>query len=88
MSSAATQITHFPNAYATDDSNGAFWLTNSPEGFKCVRPSANPVDAKGHEAIFASSDVVATRCSLKKMHKLDVYGDVAFCAYTQSASFT
>ena len=88
MSAANEQITALLNAYSTDDGNGRFLLSNSTDDFKFIRPSGNPVDAQGYADMFASGDIVLTAVELKKLHKLDVYGDIAFCAFTQSASFT
>ena len=38
--------------------------------------------------MFESGDIVVTAAELAKVHKLDVFGDAAFTAFTQTASFT
>jgi len=88
MSSASDEITTLLTAYATTDREGTFLLTHTTDDFKFIRPSGNPVDATGYAGMFKSGDIVVTASALTKIHKLDVYGDVALAAFTQTASFT
>jgi ketosteroid isomerase-like protein len=88
MSSASDEITALLTAYASTDREGTFFLTHTTDDFKFIRPSGNPVDATGYAGMFKSGDIVVSTSALTKIHKLDVYGDVAFVAFTQAASFT
>ena len=88
MSSAESQITELIHASAEIDPEGTFFRDNSTPDFKFIRPSGNPVDSQQFADMFASGDVVVTRSAMGELYKLDVFGDVAFCAYGQSATFT
>ncbi len=62
--------------------------TRTTSDFRFIRPSGNPVDAKGFVNMYASGDLVMHVVGLSKIHRLDVYGDHAFAAFTQVATFT
>ena len=68
--------------------SGTIFLTNATNDFKFIRPSGNPIDARGYANMFESGDIVVTASNLAKIHKIDVFGDTAFTAFTQMASFT
>ena len=62
--------------------------TRTTPDFRFIRPSGNPLDAAGFANMFASGDLVMQSIGLSKVHRLDVYGDRAFAAFTQVATFT
>ena len=88
MSSAENQITDLIHSSAQADGQGTFFLANGTDDFKFIRPSGNPVDAQQLADMFSSGDVVVTRSEMGQLYKLEIFGDVAFCAYSQSATFT
>ena len=88
MTSESNDIKTLLADYATPSVNGNFFLTNSTDDFKYIRPSGNPISAKGFAEMFQSGDIVVTSSELTKIHKLDIFGDIAFSVFTQTAAFT
>jgi len=88
MPSDSDDINSLLIAYSAIDMDGAFLLTHTTDDFKYIRPSGNPMDAKSFAGMLESGDIVVTSSAIAKIHKLDVYADVAFTAFTQTGSFT
>ena len=53
-----------------------------------VRPSGNPISAKGLVEIFNSKDLVAESSELIKIHKIEIYGKVAYAIFTLNEIFS
>jgi len=87
MSTASEEITNLLATYAKN-TDGKFFLENTTKDFHFIRPSGNPIDAKGYAAMFESGDIVVTKLELTKLHKLDIFTDVAFAALTMTGIFT
>lgn len=88
MPSDTDEINTLLSTYSDIHESGKIFLTTATDDFKFVRPSGNPVDAEEYARMFESGDVVVTASKLAKIHKIDVFGDTAFTAFTQMASFT
>ncbi|EGB09454.1 hypothetical protein AURANDRAFT_69750 [Aureococcus anophagefferens] len=64
------------------------WIAgNTTDDFQFVRPTGNPIDKIGFPAMM-TGDVVVQAGELKKIHKLEVSGDMAFACLTQYGKFT
>ena len=87
MSSDNDEIMALIENYSTNDHRGDFLLNNTTEDFKFIRPSGNPIDAVGYAAMFDSGDVQVTASALTKIHKLDIFDELAFAVFTQTSSF-
>ncbi|MBI77844.1 MAG: elongation factor Tu [Rhodospirillaceae bacterium] len=76
------------NGYIDQHGDGKYFLNNSTPDFKFIRPSGNPVDANAYSNMFESGEVVVSNSALGKLHKLEIYNEIAFVVFTQTASFT
>jgi hypothetical protein len=88
VTSPSDEIKNLLRAYASIENHETFFLTNTTDDFKFIRPSGNPIDAKGFAGMFESGDIVVQSSALTKIYKLDVYDNIAFSAFTQTAAFT
>ena len=67
---------------------GEFLLDNSTKDFLFIRPSGNPIDAKGFHKMKTSGDVLDGYCDIKKIYKLEFLSvDFAMCVFTLRSSF-
>ncbi len=73
LMSIAQAIGNLINGYATSE-DSFFLIPNATEDFLAVRPSGNPISAKGWVRMFDSKDLVAESSELIKTHKIEVYG--------------
>ena len=63
-------------------------IPNATEDFLAVRPSGNPISAKGLVGMFNSKDLVAESSALVKTHKIEIFGDVAYAVFTLNEIFS
>ena len=74
---------------ATPKNMGSFFVNNATSDFLFIRPSGNPINAKGFEKMMTSGDVVQEKSEITKIHRLEFLGDnVAMCIFTLGAKFT
>ena len=72
----------------TANDYGEFLLDNSTKDFLFIRPSGNPIDAKGFHEMKTSGDVLDGYCDIKKIYKLEFLSvDFAMCVFTLRSSF-
>jgi len=74
------------NGYATSE-DSSFLLPNVTEDFLAVRPSGNPISAKGLVGMFDSKDLVAESSELIKTHKIEICDDFAYAVFTLNEVF-
>ena len=74
--SSTQAIENLINGYAISE-DSSFLITNATEDFLAVRPSGNPISAKGLVGMFDSKDLVAESSELIKTHKIEIYGEIA-----------
>ncbi len=68
---------------------GSFFLDNATADFLFIRPSGNPLDAKGFENMWSSGDLVLESAEITKVHKFELLGsNAAICIFTLSSKFT
>ena len=53
-----------------------------------VRPSGNPISAKGLVGMVDSKDLVAESSELIKTHKIEIYGEIAYAVFTLNEIFS
>ena len=53
-----------------------------------VRPSVNPISAKGLVGIFDNKDLVAESSELIKIHKIEIFGEIAYAVFTLNEIFS
>ena len=75
------------NGYATSE-DSSFLIPNATEDFLAVRPSGNPISAKGLVGMFDSKDLVAESSELIKTHKIEISGDIAYAVFTLNEIFS
>ena len=74
---------------ATPKKMGEFFIKNATSDFLFIRPSGNPLTAKGFEEMMSSGDVVNEKAEITKIHKFEfLSNDVAMCIFTLGAKFT
>ena len=74
---------------ATPQKMGSFFVNNATSDFLFIRPSGNPISAKGFEEMMNSGDVVQEKAEITKIHRFEfLSSDVAMCVFTLGAKFT
>ena len=87
MSKDLDEITTLLEKYTSENERGTFFLTHATDDFKFIRPSGNPIDSRGYANMFESGDIEVIASTLTKVHKLDIYSEIAFAVFTQTSSF-
>ena len=83
------QITSLLYELATPQKMGSFFVKNATSDFLFIRPSGNPINAKGFEEMMNSGDVVQEKAEITKIHRFEfLSNDVAMCVFTLGAKFT
>ena len=74
---------------ATPQKMGSFFVNNATSDFLLIRPSGNPISAKGFEEMMSSGDVVQEKAEITKIHKFEfLSADIAMCVFTLGAKFS
>ena len=74
---------------ASPEKMGSFFIKNATPDFLLIRPSGNPISAKGFEEMMNSGDVVQETSEITKIHRFEfLSNDVAMCVFTLGAKFT
>ena len=74
------------NGYA-NSKDSSFLIPNVTEDFLAVRPSGNPISAEKLVGMFASKDLVAESSELIKIHKIEIFDEVAYAVFTLNEIF-
>ena len=74
------------NGYAKSK-DSSFLIPNVTEDFLAVRPSGNPISAEKLVGMFDSKDLVAESSELIKIHKIEIFDEVAFAVFTLNEIF-
>ena len=68
---------------------GSFFVNNATSDFLFIRPSGNPITAKGFEEMINSGDVVQEKAEITKIHRFEFLSvEAAMCVFTLGAKFT
>ena len=75
--------------FANPEKMASFFVNNATSDFLFIRPSGNPITAKGFEEMMNSGDVVQEKAEITKIHRFEfLSSDVAMCVFTLGAKFT
>ena len=89
MMTEKEQIISLLYELATPQKMGSFFVNNATQDFLFIRPSGNPISAKGFEEMMNSGDVVQEKSEITKIHRFELLSsDVAMCVFTLGAKFT
>ena len=67
--------------FANPKKMSSFFVDNATPDFLFIRPSGNPIDAKGFEQMI-SADIVQEKAEITKIHRLEFLGEtVAMCIF-------
>ena len=73
---------------ASPEKMGSFFMNNATPDFLFIRPSGNPISAKGFEEMMNSGDVVQEKAEITKIHRFEFLSDnVAMCIFTLGSKF-
>ena len=73
---------------ASPEKMGSFFMKNATPDFLFIRPSGNPISAKGFEEMMNSGDVVQEKAEITKIHRFEFLSDnVAMCIFTLGSKF-
>ena len=68
---------------------GSFFVNNATPDFLFIRPSGNPLNAKGFEQMMTSGDVVQEKAEITKIHRLEFLSEnVVMCIFTLGSKFS
>ena len=68
---------------------GSFFVNNATSDFLFIRPSGNPLNAKGFEQMMTSGDVVQEKAEITKIHRLEFLSEnVVMCIFTLGSKFS
>ena len=74
---------------ASREKMGSFFMNNATPDFLFIRPSGNPISAKGFEEMMNSGDVVQEKAEITKIHRFEFLSDnVAMCIFTLGSKFS
>ena len=79
-------IKNLINGYA-NSKDSSFLIPNVTEDFLAVRPSGNPISAEKLVGMFDSKDLVAESSELIKIHKIEIFDEVAYAVFTLNEIF-
>ena len=87
--SSKEEILSILEAFASTERMGSFFLENATPDFLFIRPSGNPIDAKGFQEMWSSGDLVLQSAEVTKVHKFELLGsDAAMCVFSIGSKFT
>ena len=73
---------------ASPEKMSSFFMNNATPDFLFIRPSGNPISAKGFEEMMNSGDVVQEKAEITKIHRFEFLSDnVAMCIFTLGSKF-
>ena len=58
------------NEFANPNNMASFFVNNATADFLFIRPSGNPIDAKGFEEMI-SGDIVQEKAEITKIHRFE-----------------
>ena len=76
------------NEFANPEKMASFFINNATPGFLFIRPSGNPIDAKGFEQMI-SGDVKQEKAEITKIHRFEFLSEhIVMCIFTLDSKFT
>ena len=66
-----------------------FFIKNATLDFLFIRPSGNPLSAKGFDEMMNSGDAIQEKAEITKIHRFEFLSDnVAICIFTLGSKFS
>ena len=75
------------NGYAKSK-DSSFLIPNVTEDFLAVRPSGNPISAIKLVGMFDDKDLVAELSEVVKIHRIKIFGNIAYAVFTLNEIFS
>ena len=88
LSSDSQQLETLIKGFADRAQNKTFLPANTTNDFLAIRPSGNPITAKGLVGMYESDDLVIELSELVKIHRLEANSDWGFTAFTLKEAFS
>ena len=88
LSSDSQQLEALIQSFADRSQNKTFLPANTTNDFLAIRPSGNPITAKGLAGMYDSDDLVIELSELVKIHRLEANSDWGFTAFTLKEAFS
>ena len=82
LSSDSQQLEALIQGFTDRAQNKTFLPANTTNDFLAIRPSGNPITAKGLEGMYDSEDLIIELFELKKIHRLEANSDWGFATFT------
>ena len=87
--SSKEEVLTIRGTFASTESMEPFFLDNGTPDFMLMRPSGNPIDAKGFQDMWSSGDLLLESAEITKVHKFELLGsNAAICVFTLGSKFT
>ena len=75
------------NEFANPKKMASFFVENATLDFLFIRPSGNPIDAKGFEQMIAG-DIVQEKAEITKIHRFEFLSEnIVMCIFTLGSKF-
>ena len=75
------------NEFANPKKMASFFVNNATSDFLFIRPSGNPIDAKGFEQMI-SGDIVQEKAEITKIHRFEFLSEnIVICIFTLGSKF-
>ena len=76
------------NEFANPKKMASFFVQNATPDFLFIRPSGNPIDAKGFEQMI-TGDIVQEKAEITKIHRFEFLSEtIVMCIFTLGSKFT
>ena len=76
------------NEFANPKKMASFFVDNATPDFLFIRPSGNPIDAKGFEQMI-TGDIVQEKAEITKIHRFEFLNEnIVMCIFTLGSKFT
>jgi hypothetical protein len=76
------------NEFADPQKMASFFVDNATPDFLFIRPSGNPIDAKGFEQMI-TGDIVQEKAEITKIHQFEFLSEnIVMCIFTLGSKLT
>ena len=76
------------NEFANPKKMASFFVNNATSDFLFIRPSGNPIDAKGFEQMI-TGDIVQEKAEITKIHRFEFLSEnIVMCIFTLGSKFS
>ena len=76
------------NEFANPKTMASFFVDNATPDFLFIRPSGNPIDAKGFEQMI-TDEIVQEKAEITKIHRFEFLSEnIVMCIFTLGSKFS